>query len=149
MAASNGGTPAPLNLFLIPITDFALGKFFQFDVTNFNDAAIPSSYSCKVEDVIAGRTPTCSRIIVSYTDLGVVEVTFTLSGTNDAGEVVTESQIVDLGNLVPTNKMLTKIVSLALTAQNLQLSVLRAANAGPLSIVKIRLEGEVETTAYA
>jgi len=145
MAASNGGTPAPLNIFLIAVSD----SFYQFDITNFNDATVPSSYSCKVEDVIAGRTPTCSRVIVSYTDLGVVNVTFTLSGTNDAGALDSISQVVTLGNTIPTGKMLTKVIGLALTAQNLQLSVLRAANAGPLSIVKIRLEGEVETTSYA
>ena len=145
MAASNGGTPAPLNIFLIAVSD----SFYQFDITNFNDAAVPSSFSWKVEDVIAGRTPTCSRVIVSYTDLGVVNVTFTLSGTNDAGALDSVSQVVLLGNTIPTGKMLTKVIGLALTAQNLQLSVLRAANSGPLSIVKIRLEGEVETTSYA
>lgn len=148
MAASNGGTSSPLDLFLIPITDFVGGKFYQFNVSDFNDDLKPSSYFWKVEDVLPGRTPTCRRVIVSYTDLGEVTATFTLSGTNDLGQVVSESEEVTLGNTVPTGKMLTKLLGLTLTAQNLQLSVLREEDDGPLSIVKVRLEGTVETTTY-
>ena len=148
MPPSNGGIPAPLNIILVSVN--ASPSFYTFDTTNFNDSEEASFYFWKVEDILAGRTPTCNKVIVSYTDLGLVTATFTLSGTNDLGEVVSESSVEILGNQVATGRMLTKILGIpALTAQNLQLTVNRAANAGPLSIVKVRIEGEVENTSYS
>lgn len=153
MPASNGGTTAPLNLALFPFADsFAIGHFshiYILDVMNFNDPARASSYSWKVEEVQAGRTPTCSRVILSYTDLGKATITLTLAGSNDAGQIVSETTTLTIGNASPTGKLLTVVVGLSLTAQNLQLTLTRAANAGPVSIVKVRLEGRVETTSYA
>lgn len=150
MAASNGGISQPLNLFLIALTDFVTGKFFEFDVTDFNDTLQGSFYFWKVEDILAGRTPTCNRQIVTYRDLGEVDVVFTLSGYDpNSKTTVTETAARTLGTVAATGKLCTVLVDFALTAENLQFSVTRAADAGPLSIVKVRLEGEVERTAYS
>jgi len=125
--------------------------FYSFDpTTGFNDPNAPSVHSFKVEEVNPGRTPTISRIIVTYRDLGPVQVLFTISGTNDAQQVVTPvQQIVPLGNKVPTGKLMTKLIGLQLSAQNLQLTIYRPAGSGPLSITKIVLCGRVENSELA
>ena len=151
MPASNGGMVAPLNLALYPFTVDNGGlqvALYYFDPTNFNDPASASYYSWKVEDVIAGRTPTINRVIISYRDLGVAELLINLSGTNDAGKPVISSQTVTIGNAVPSGIILTTVVGMNLTAQNLQLSVVRSAGGGPVSITKVRMEGRVELTVY-
>jgi hypothetical protein len=153
MAASNGGTSAPLALFLLPIG----ASFYQFDVTNFNDLNQGSFYFWKVEEVIAGRTATCSRPIITYRDLGVATISVTLSGSvvdqaDQTGKAQTDVSVTTplvIGSIAATQKLYTVLVGLELTAMNLQLSITRAANAGPVSIVKVRLEGQVERTAYA
>jgi GTPase len=155
MPGSNGGTTAPLNLLLIPVTDNTHiinlnGLMFTFDPTNFNDPGEPSSYSWKVEEVAAGRTPSCTRQILMYRDLGVATITGTLSGYDqNAQATVSNSETFSIGTVAATQKLCTTVRGLSLTAQNLQYSIVRAANAGPVSIVKLRLEGRVEMTAYA
>ena len=149
---SNGGTGGPLNLLLIPAESFATPMIWAFDPTNFNDAAFGSSYSYKVEDVIAGRTPSVGRVIITVRDLGVATITATLSGTDQntqapVAEPATATFII--GTAGATGALLTYLPGLELTAQNLQLTISRAPNAGPVCIVKVRLEGRVEMTAYA
>lgn len=147
-APSNGGTATKLALALYPIGLSPGAALFIFDPTNFNDAISGSFYDWKVEDVIAGRTPTINRVILSYRDLGVASLFVNLSGTNDQGQAVNSSQTIQIGNTVPLGIILTTLVGISLTAQNLQLSIVRAANAGPVSITKVRMEGKVETTTY-
>jgi hypothetical protein len=146
---SNGGYIGSLNLLLIPAEDAnGNGVIWTLDPTNFNDPASMSFYNWKVEDVIAGRVPTINRVIISYRDLGVANPNFTLSGTNDQGQAVSLTVPVTIGNTVPLGIILTTIVGIAFSAQNLQLSMERDANAGPVSITKVRMEGRVETTVY-
>lgn len=153
MAQSNGGVATTSRLTLYPMVNPQTGVvgFYAFDpTTGFNDPAAASAHSFRVEEVIPGRTPTVSRIIVIYRDLGPVQVLFTLSGTNDAQQVVTpKQQIVALGNRVPTGKLMTKFVGMQQTGQNLQLTIFRPAGSGPLSISKIILCGRVENQEYA
>jgi len=86
-----------------------------------------------------------SKLIVTYRDLGLVTVTFNLTGTNDLQQVVSSKTTVILGNLSPTGRITTRNdVGLTLTAQNLQLSLSRAPGAGSLSIIKLVLVGTVE-----
>ncbi len=142
MPGSNGGTAAPLNLALyasyvfgLPGNDF----LFTFDPTNFNDPLAASVYSYKVEDVIAGRTPTVNRVIISYFDLGVASLTVNLSGSNDEGQAVNATTSITIGNTVPLNIIITQLVGISLTGQNLQLTLVRNANAGPVCITKVRM----------
>lgn len=129
--------------------------FYSFDPNNgYNDPVASSFYAFKSEDVLQGRTPTISRVIVTYRDLGVVTAVFTLTGTLE-GKVVGgltgdgSMQAVTLGNQLATGRLMTKFVDLSLTAQNIQLMVVRAAGAGPLSIAKVLMCGRVEEQTYA
>lgn len=156
MPGSNGGTANRLSLALYPIGLNSGTALFIFDPTNFNDPNSPSSYAWKMEDVIPGRIPTVNNIIVTYRDLGIVTVVFTLTGVVGSTDPTQAAQIVSnntgpvrLGTVAASGRLCTSILGLNLTASNLQLSVSRAANAGPLSIAKIRLEGRVEKQEYA
>jgi hypothetical protein len=129
--------------------------FFAFDPAGgFNDPLASSFYSFKVEDVIQGRTPTISRVIVTYRDLGPVTAVFTLTGTLD-NQVVGglngngSMQTLQIGNQLATGKLMTVVLGITLTAQNIQLTVTRAAGAGPLSIAKVLMCGHCEDQAYA
>ncbi len=152
MPASVGGTPAPLYLALFPLEwnpGAGLSFYFStFDPTNFNDPNMGSFYNWKVEDVLAGRTPTINRVIISYRDLGVATITVTLTGTDDSAAVVTSTQGITIGTVAASGRICSQVVGISLTGQNLQLSVQRAAGAGPVSITKVRMEGRVELTVY-
>lgn len=154
---SQFGTATPLDLLLIPATLFAggfQGVMYTFDPTNFNDAASGSFYDWKIEDVIAGRIPTINRVIISYRDLGVASILVNLSGVtgpqdpNQPNSPVNQSTTLTIGTASARGVICTVIWGITLSAANLQLSVVRAANAGPVSITKVRLEGKVETTTY-
>lgn len=157
MPPSNGGTAAQLNMILLPATTPGLnGTIYTFDPTNFNDINSGSFYNWKVEDVIAGRTPTVGRVILSYRDLGVARIMVTLSGVtgpNDPNHPNTPVSLVSplttIGTVNATQKICTLILGMTLSAANLQLSVIRSANGGPVSITKARLEGRVDNTALA
>jgi hypothetical protein len=155
MPASNGGTSAPLNLFLIPVTDNTHiinvnGLMFTFDTTNFNSVLEPSFYNYKVEEIIAGRTPSCTRQIITYRDLGVATITCTLSGYDQNQQAtVSNPETFAIGTVGASGKLCSIVRGLSLTAQNLQYNITRQANAGPVSIIKVRLEGRVEASAYA
>jgi len=145
---SNGGMLSALNIFAIPSVQFLTPQIFTLDPTNFDDQANGSNYSWKVEDVIAGRTPTINRVIVSYRDLGLATATFTLTGNDDSGNIISNSATIQIGTVAASKKIITVVLGITLTAQNLQLSVLRPAAGGPVSITKIRMEGKVEMTTY-
>jgi hypothetical protein len=159
--SSNGGVSQLARLSLIPVRTVPLNTtaVYAFNpLAGFNDIINPSFYAFRVEEVIAGRTPTISRIILTYRDLGIVTVTFSLFGTNDAGQIVSAltmpsqasaSTTIVLGNSVATNRLLTKIIGIQLTAQNIQLTIQRGAGAGALSISEIRLCGRIENQEYA
>lgn len=149
MPASNGGTPAPLNLALFPITNGLAGQMYTFDTTTFDDPLETSTYSYKVEDVMMGRTPTISRIIISYRDLGPATLFVVLKGTNDLQNVVLTSAAIPIGTVAESGAICTVIVGLSLTADNLQLTLTRNAGAGPVSITKVRMEGRFDTNRYA
>jgi hypothetical protein len=148
---SNGGLQSPLNLWILPVfdsTNFGTAML-TFDPTNFNDQWSGSSYSWQVLDVLAGRTPTCNRIIFSYRDLGVAIITWQLFGTNDQGAIVSsDPQQVTIGSLAATGTIFTYVLGINLSAQNLQAVVTRAPLAGPVCITKMRMEGEVEINPY-
>lgn len=144
---SNGGVFATKKMALFPCFN-ALNnesEFMAFDPTQgFNDLVNPSSYNFRVEDFLPYRTATVRRIILTYTDLGQVSAVLTLTGCNDNQEVVSNSVTKVLGNETPTQAILTVAIDLMLTAMNQQLNISRANAAGPLSITKVWLIGEVE-----
>jgi hypothetical protein len=141
---------------LYPMLNFATGiiGFFAFDPSGgFDDPSASSFYNFKVEDVIQGRTATVSRVIFTYRDLGLAKAIFVLTGTQDNKVVggLTGSgsmQIVSLGNVLATGKLMTQFVDISLTAQNIQLQIVRAAGSGPVSIAKVLMCGRVEDAVY-
>jgi hypothetical protein len=149
MPPSQPGTAFPLGKLLIPLATAAGMQMFSFDPTNFNDPNIGSFYYWKVEDVACGRTPSINRVLISYRDLGPATITVALTGTNDLQQVIVNANVLNIGNTVFTGKIMTVDAGVtSQTAQNLQLSVTRAANGGPVSITKVRMEGRVEMTVY-
>lgn len=149
MSESNGGVATTSKLTLFPMTNWQTGitGFFAFDPTKgFNDPVSASTHSFRTEDLLSGRIHTVNRIVVTYRDLGKVSASFILSGASDQQQIVSVSKTVSLGNTVSTNKLLVYIVGISLSAMNLQLTVNRAANAGPLSIVKIVMCGKLDAT---
>jgi hypothetical protein len=153
-ALSNGGISQLASIAMMPMQNPVTGMCgaYAFDpLFGFNDPVNPSVHSYKVEEVMHGRTPTVTRLLVTYRDLGIVQVVFTFSYTDDAGQVQSSSIPATLGNKQQTNKELTKMLfpNSAITGQNIQLTVNRAANAGALSIVKVTICGRVEKQEYA
>lgn len=157
MAQSTGGVATTSRLTLYPMQNAVTGiiGFYAFDPAGgYNDPLASSFYAFKVEDVMQGRTPTISRVIVTYRDLGLVTAVFTLTGTQDnqvVGGLTGQGsmQVVQMGNALATGKLMTIFVGISLSAQNIQLMITRAAGAGPLSIAKVLLCGRVETGEYA
>jgi IPT/TIG domain len=152
---SYGGTGAPLGMLLIPAQQFTTQSVFTFEVGDFNDDAIGSFYNYKVEEVLPGRTPTCSRQFITYRDLGIATITATLIGTlspmgdTNTPSVVSTAETFQIGTSGATGKLFTILRTLTLTAQNLQYTITRQPAAGPVSITRTRLEGRVELTPYA
>jgi len=143
----NGGVFGTTWFTMVPMQDTrSLLCFLGFyDVTNFNDGIDGSSYSYRQEDVSADAVPTVHRVWITYRDLGLAKFTLTLSGTNDNAQVVSQSVTVQIGNALPTNALITTAVGLELTAFRPQLTISRNPGDGPISIVRVRLEGETET----
>ena len=150
---SNGGIPGPLNLLLIPCQQFGTQEVLSFNTFDFNDNSFGSFYNWKVEEIAAGRTPSCTRQIIIFRDLGVVTITATLSGYNQnlgaPSPFVSNSETFVIGTAGATQKLGAVVRGLSLTAQNLQYTITRGGGAGPISITKVRLEGEVELDQYA
>lgn len=138
----------------MPMQDAATGVcgLYAFDpLFGFNDPVNASMHSYKVEEIMHGRTPTVTRLLVTYRDLGIARVVFTFTFTDDSGATQSSSIPAELGNAQQTNKLITKMLfpNSAITGQNIQLTVNRAANAGALSIVKITICGRIEKQEFA
>ncbi len=149
---SNGGTGAPIGMLLIPAQQFNTQVVLAFDTTNFNDLNNGGFYNYKVEEIVAGRTPSCTRQIITYRDLGPAAITTTLSGYDQNAQTtvsVSDALPFFIGTNAATQELCTIIRGLSLSAQNLQFSISRDPGNGPVSIVKVRLEGEVEREPLA
>lgn len=120
-------------------------EYRTFDpMQGFNDPLLPSRYSWRVEQVKPYRQLTIRRVIWTFTDLGQVAATWTLTGVNDQQKVVSQSILLGVGNNPPTFRIMTMPVDISLTGMNMQLSVSRDANAGPLSVLSLLMVGEIE-----
>ena len=153
MALSMGGVSNASRIALFPMFNPMTGEvgYYAFDPSKgFNDPVDGSYYNWTIEDVITGRVPTISRLIVTYRDLGPVQVIFTLLGMNDAGIPQQASTgTIMLGTPAMTQRLVTTLIGMQLTAQNLQLNCQRAAGAGAVSIVKVVLCGRIESQEFA
>ena len=142
-------------MFLIPCQQFNSQVLLTFDTTNYDDPAIGGFYNYKIEEVIPGRTPSCTRQIITYRDLGIAKITGTLLGTlSPVGSANTptatsNSETFQIGTAGATNKIFTITRGLSLSAQNLQYTISRNPGDGPVSIIRTRLEGAIETEPYS
>ena len=144
---SNGGVFAQSRVALYPVQSLVSGNmdYFSFNpLVAPNDMNNGSSYSWRVEELEPYRSYTVRGIIWTFTDLGQVSVTWQLTGVNENQEVVTATNSLGVGNAVPTGAMMSVLVSVTQTAMNQQLSVTRIAGAGPLSVVKVTMYGDIE-----
>jgi hypothetical protein len=153
---SNGGVFAQGQIALYPCFNINTQQveFHAFDPTQgYNDPLASSEYFWRYEKIqgMEGssggyRQPTIRRLIVTYRDLGQVTTTWTITGSNDLGKVVSNSVSVGWGNKVPTGRLMTTAINIVLTCMMPQISVFRDKNAGPLSIAQMFPVGTIEET---
>jgi len=148
-SSENGGVYGSTYYLMVPVQNTTTKQCYlgYFDVTSFDDKLDGSSYRYRSEDVNPLRVPTVRRVGLIYRDLGLVSITVTINATNDNGQAISNSTAVQLGNTIPTNAILTKLVDVTLVGFRPQLQIDRAAGAGPLSIVSATMIGTVEDTA--
>jgi hypothetical protein len=143
---SYGGVFATAQASLFPCLNTNTGfmEFRTWDTTvPPNDPLLASSYTWKMEDLAAYRTPTLRRLVVTFRDLGQVATVWTATSENQQTQQ-TQQTSVGWGNAVPTMRIMSTPVDLSITGQLIQVSVTRAAGAGPLAIVKLTLAFQVE-----
>ena len=148
MAQSNGGVSTVSRLTLFPMQETAGGAtgFYAFDPSaGYDESQSGGFYSFKIEEVLPGRTPTIGQAIIKYRDLGVAVLGLMFTGVQDDQQIVNKTVMTMLGNLVATNRIMTKIVGVGFTAKDVQLTLQRGAGARPVSIVKLLLCGRVES----
>jgi hypothetical protein len=111
-----------------------------------NDPILASSYTWKMEDIAAYRNPSLRTIIVTYKDLGVVQTVWSATAENQ-GQVQTQyasPNPATWGNSIPTGRIMATRLDIMISGQLIQLSVNRAAGAGPLAIIRVNLSIQVE-----
>lgn len=121
-------------------------SFVRFDTGTFNDATQGSSHSFRQEDILPGRTAVVQRVLLHYRDLGTFTITATVTGVDDNGNAVTATQtqqIVGTGNNAIKTVIMypTQQGDRPFTGFRPQLTISRAANGGPVSIVMAQMIG--------
>jgi hypothetical protein len=142
----NGGFAATAYYLFVPAQASSGGNAYigAFSASNYNDVQDASFYFWRQEDIIVGRVPTIRRLILLYRDLGVATITIGVQGVDDNNAQQISQQQVTIGTTAATGLICTKLVDTQLTAYRPQAFLLRAANAGPVSIVSLTMVGEVE-----
>lgn len=148
--SSNGQVLAIAYIVFYPCFNLVTGKteYRTFDVKlPFNDPTLGSFYFWKIEELLAYRNPTVRTVIVTYKDVGIVNTVWTITAAQDDQSVISQSVKMQLGNAIPTNRLLAQRIDFSnppVTGQLVQLSVFREANAGPLQIAKVVMQVEIE-----
>jgi hypothetical protein len=121
-------------------------QYRTFDTTvPPNDTLFPSGYSWRTEQIKPYLSYTVRGIIWTFTDLGQVSVTWTLTGVDENFDVVSVSASLGVGNAVPTGRIMSTRVDLGPQAMmNQSLSVSRLAGEGPLSVVQVYMFGAAD-----
>lgn len=147
---SNGQVLANNYVPFYPCLNLATGRteYRTFDVTvPFNDPALGSNYSFKVEEIAVYRNPSVRSVLVTYLDKGPLTLSFTVTFSNDDQTVGKQTVVKQFGNTIPTFRLMAQRVDFMATGQLLQLSFVRAPNAGVMQIAKVvmAVEGEEVT----
>lgn len=132
---------------LYPCLNLSTGQleYRTFDVTvPFNDPALGSEYFFKIEEVLPYRNPSVRSVIVTYFDMGVLTLAFTITSSDDNQTVKTQTVTKKLGNAIPTKRLLAQRIDFLTTGQLIQLSMKRAPNGGVMQIAKVVMGLDVE-----
>lgn len=149
-ASENGGVFANNYFLFVPVQDVASGRCFIgfFDFSDLDDKTDDSNYQWRVEDVVPDATPTVNRIDITYLDLGLATLSVTVTGTNDLNQVVSQTVQQQIGNAIPTKRLLTVFVPFGLTCMRPQLSIDRGISrnglGGPTLVTRAIMRGECE-----
>lgn len=126
----------------------------------FNDPNNASFHYFRVEEVATMRVPDFRRVGIIYRDLGVATIQIALTAVNDNGDIVynTPNQGAPsggnpypsfaIGTAAASQRLIQKFLDTRICGSLPQAAILRAANAGPVSISKFWLTTEVEQTSY-
>ena len=139
----NGGVIGSTYFLFVPIQDTTGNCWFGFfDISSFDDPKDGSEYDWRVEDIDTDNVPTVNWVVIDYRDIGAAKINVTIQGVNDNKQVVSKTVTVQIGNVSPTNAILTVRVGISLSAWRPQLKVTRAASSGPVDITRAIMEGE-------
>jgi hypothetical protein len=148
---SYGGVLASTTVDVFPMVDTSGNlALYTFDPTQgFNDLNAPSQHFFRVETIAPYRVPTIRWVILTYTNLGLVTVTLNITACTDAQQIITRTQVCKIGSATNIDSVMSFRQSIeAFSGMNMQLSILRKAGAGPISVSRASLVGTVEETSY-
>jgi hypothetical protein len=157
---SNGGVNAATSVDLFPMID-ANGKtyFYTFDPGLGNDDYYaPSTHYFRVEDAQPYRVPTIRWVTLTYINLGLCNLGLTITyctvvpdeklGT-EAPQINTQSVKAVIGSVNNIGSIMTQRIAFpVISGMNFQLSIVRPAGGGPLSLTKVTIAGTVEDAKY-
>lgn len=142
LITSTGGLFGFNNALLVPFFDTrsGLSYFVMYDPTNFN-CEEDCVYNFRLESGAPSKEIDVTKIFLEYRDLGPVTFTIIVTATqyNKAlrkEKVVRKEVSVSVGTKKADNKIHSYYVDLKLVGERPQLSIFRAADAGPLSIIR-------------
>ena len=147
---SYGGVSASTTADAVPVVDLnGNAMFYNFDPTQgFNDLNADSTWFFRVEDFLPFRVPTARWVILTYVNLGPVTLNLNLTAVSDDQKVLAASKVCTIGNSQFLETVMTFRQGIELTGMNMQLSIVRKAGAGAISLSKVTLVGTVEESSY-
>jgi hypothetical protein len=135
-----GGLFGIESLFLIPMLDDELGRYFGiFDIENF-DCESDFFYDFKEEEVLLGREITVNKVRIRYRNLGPFKLEAKVVAYSQIKKkFVEESQIKNFGTSKADRKIYTDYFSFVVTGERPQLRLYKKAGWGQLAIVEASL----------
>jgi len=152
LITSTGGLYGRGNILLVPFYNEAtkLSYFVTYDSSNFN-CELDCVYNFRLEEVAAGREIDVHKVFLKLRDLGAVTFSVTVTATqynkSNQTETVNTQTVVIKNWGIGDKKLHSYFVDLKVVGECPQLSVFRAANAGPLAIIKAMLCGHSDEGA--
>lgn len=149
LLTATGGLFGLNNALLAPFVDTRNGKnyFVIYDPTNFNceDDCV---YNFRLESLKPGRNIDVHKVMIEYRDLGPVKFYVSVTATQYNKALKKETMVTAPLKPVATvlkgkgdKKIHTTWIDLKVVGERPQLTILRKANDGPLSIARVLLVG--------
>jgi len=157
---SNGGVNALTTADLYPMVDLnGNAYFYTFDPTQgYDDIYAASTHFFRVEDAQPYRVPTIRWVTLTYINLGICNLTLTITyctivpdeklGT-EAPQINSQTVKAIIGSATNLKSIMTQRIAFpVISGMNFQLSIVRPAGGGPLSLTKVTIAGTVEDAKY-